>query len=287
MSAAPERIDVSGLGRPIRGPSALGGDFKRFVHLTRTLATSDFKLRFFGSVLGYFWQLMRPLLLFGVLYVVFTQALKLGTTVDFYPVVLLTSIVLFTFFSEATSAAVSSVVDRENLVRKIQFPRLVVPTTVVVTAAFNLGLNFLVVLVFMFASGVSVHLTWLELPVIIFVLAALAMGIAMLVSALYVRFRDVRPIWDVGLQVIFYGSPVIYAIETIPEGAQHVIMRLNPLAPILQQMRHAVIDPNAPNAAQAAGGYVWLLIPGAMIVGVVIVGFWVFNREAPRIAEDL
>src|SRR3954469_14323251 len=245
----------------IGGPSALSGGWSRFVHLTRTLAVSDFKLRFFGSVLGYFWQLMRPLLLFGVLYVVFTQALKLGTAVDFYPVVLLTGIVLFTFFSEATAAAVSSVVDRENLVRKIQFPRLVVPVTAVLTASFNLGLNFLVVLIFMFASGVSPHLTWLEAPVIFLALGALALGIAMLVSALYVRARDVKPIWDVGLQVIFYGSPVLYAIETIPENAQHIIMRLNPLAPILQQMRHAVIDPNAPNAADAAGGYVWLLIP--------------------------
>src|SRR4051812_1877376 len=159
MSVVGERVDVSGLGKPIRGPSALGGDFRRFVHLTRTLAVSDFKLRFFGSVLGYFWQLMRPLLLFGVLYVVFTQALKLGKTVDFYPVVLLTSIVLYTFFAEATAAAVSSVLDRENLVRKIQFPRLVVPTTVVVVASFNLALNFIVVLVFMTASGVTPHLT--------------------------------------------------------------------------------------------------------------------------------
>jgi ABC-2 type transport system permease protein len=287
MSAAPDRIDVSELGRPIRGPSALGGDFRRFAHLTRTLAVSDFKLRFFGSVLGYFWQLMRPLLLFGVLYVVFTQALKLGTTVDFYPVVLLTSIVLYTFFAEATSGAVSSVLDRENLVRKIQFPRLVVPTTVVLTASFNLALNFLVVLVFMFASGVSLHKTWLELPVLIGILGLFAMGIAMLLSALYVRFRDVKPIWDVGLQVIFYGSPVIYAIETIPESAQHLIMRLNPLAPILQQVRHAVIDPNAPTAAAAAGGWQWLLIPGGVIVGVALLGFWVFNREAPRIAEEL
>src|SRR4051812_26697495 len=164
----------------IGGPSALSGGWSRFFHLTWTLAVHEFKLRFFGSVLGYFWQLMRPLLLFGVLYVVFTQALKLGTTVDFYPVVLLTSIVLYTFFAEATSGAVSSVLDRENLVRKIQFPRLVIPTTVVLTAAFNFCLNFLVVLIFLFASGVGVHKTWLEFPVLLAILGVMAMGIAML-----------------------------------------------------------------------------------------------------------
>jgi ABC-2 type transport system permease protein len=284
--SAPD-FDVGALGKPIRGPSALDGDLRRFVHLTRTLAVSDFKLRFFGSVLGYFWQLMRPLLLFGVLYVVFTQAIKLGTSVRFYPAVLLTSIVLFTFFSEATSGAVSSVIDRENLVRKIQFPRLVIPTTVVLTAAFNLVLNFVVVLVFIFATGVHVTKTWLELPVLVGILGLFAMGMAMLLSALFVRFRDVRPIWDVTLQILFYASPVIYAIETVDSAtARHLIM-LNPLGAIFQQVRHAVIDQNAPTAAAAAGGWQWLLIPAAIVIGSALLGFWVFNREAPRIAEEL
>ena len=139
----------------------------------------------------------------------------------------------------------------------------------------------------MIASGVTAKLTWLEFPFCIAALATLAMGFGMLLSALYVRFRDMKPIWDVMLQVIFYGSPVLYAIESIPTNAAHLIMRVNPLAPILQQVRHAVIDQSAPNAATAAGGAVWLLIPGGIIVGIALLGFWVFNREAPRIAEDL
>ena len=275
------------LGRAIKGPSALGGDWRRFVHLTRTLAVSDFRLRFFGSVLGYFWQLMRPLMLFGVLYLVFTQAIKLGAEVKFFPVVLLTSIVMYTFFAEATSGAVTSVVDREQLVRKIQFPRLVIPTTVVVTAAFNLGLNFLVVFAFSLASGVRPHVGWFQVPVLIVLLAALSMGTAALLSALYVRFRDVRPIWDVMLQILLYGSPVIYAIETIDSPKAQEIIMLSPLAAILQQMRHALIDPSAPTAAQAVGGAHRLVIPFGILVGMVILGFWYFNREAPRIAEEL
>ena len=281
MSAGPA------LGRPIRGPSAVGGDLSRFFHLTRTLAVSDFRLRFFGSVLGYFWQLMRPLLLFGVLYLVFTQAIKLGADVKFFPVVLLTSIVLYTFFAEATSGAVSSVVDREQLVRKIQFPRLVIPTVTVLTASFNLGLNFLVVFVFAIASGVRPHATWIQVPFLILLLGALSMGVATLLSALYVRYRDVRPIWDVMLQVLLYGSPVIYAIETIDSAKAREIIMLNPLGAILQQMRHALIDPGAPTAAEAAGGAHRLVVPGAIILGSLLLGLWYFNREAPRIAEEL
>jgi ABC-2 type transport system permease protein len=275
------------LGRPIRGPSAIDGNFRRFVHLTRTLAVSDFRLRFFGSALGYFWQLMRPLLLFGVLYLVFTQAIKLGARVSFFPVVLLTSIVLYTFFQESTNNAVTAVVDREQLVRKIQFPRLVIPTTTVVTAAFNLGLNFLVILVFALASGVRPNARWIEVPFLLAALAALSMGVAALLSALYVRFRDVKPIWEVVLQILLYGSPVIYVIETIHSRTAQKIIMLNPIAAILEQMRHALIDPSAPSAATAAGGAVRLLIPAAILVGLFALGLWYFNREAPRIAEEL
>jgi ABC-2 type transport system permease protein len=272
----------------IGGPSALGGDTRRFVHLATTLAVTEFKLRFFGSALGYLWQLMRPLLLFGVLYFVFTEFVKVGKAVDFYPVVLLTNIVLFTFFLEGTGGAVGSVVEREALVRKIQFPRMAIPVSVVLTASFNLALNLLVVLIFALASGVSPRVSWLQAIPLVALLGILTSGTAMLLSALYVRFRDVRPIWDVFSQALFYATPVIYTIDALDKSPwiKHLIMS-NPLAAILEQMRHAVIDPHAPTAAAAAGGTGRLLVPIGIIVLVAGLGFWYFNREAPRIAEDL
>jgi ABC-2 type transport system permease protein len=275
------------LGPPIAGPSALGGSPRRFAYLAVTLAATEFKLRFFGSVLGYLWQLVKPMLLFGVLYIVFTQFVKIGGPVAFYPVVLLANIVLFTYFQEGTSA-VNSVVQRENLVRKIQFPRMAIPVSVVLTAMFNLTLNLLVVLVFALAAGVRPRWTWLEIPFLLAALTLLVTGFAMLLSALYVRFRDVKPIWDVLLQLTFYASPVIYAIETIdvPQRVKETLM-LNPIAAILEQFRYAVIDPGAPSAAEAAGGPVMLLIPIGLILGIFALGFWVFDREAPHIAEQL
>jgi ABC-2 type transport system permease protein len=276
------------LGRPIKGPSALGGDVRRLLHLAVTLAVMEFKLRFFGSVLGYLWQLMRPLLLFGVLYVVFTQFVKLGAGIDYYPAILLTGIVLFTFFSDATARSVTAVLDRENLVRKIEFPRLVVPIAVILLAYFNLVLNLLAVLVFVLLTGVDVRAEWLALPLLLIPLGMLAGGLAMLLSALYVRFRDVQPIWEVVLQVAFYGSPILYVLDQLPsEQLQHLVIWFNPLATILVQARHSLIDENAPNAWDAAGGFEYLLIPGAIVVGLFVLGFWVFNREAPRIAEEL
>ncbi len=209
----------------VHGPSALGGDLRRFWSLTFTLARTEFKLRFYGSVLGYVWTLMKPLLLFGVLWVFFTKVghVNKGKTPGekFYGAQLLGSIVLFTFFAEATTGAVRSVVDRENLVRKIHFPRMVIPISVVLLALFNLGLNLIVVAIFAVSAGVRPMLSWLELPLIVGALIVFAAGMAMLLSALFVHFRDIQPIWEVVAQILFYASPVIISIQTVISKVSH------------------------------------------------------------------
>lgn len=285
-SAAVEAFD---LGEPIRGPSALSGGWRRTLQLTIAIARNDFKLRFFGSVLGYVWQLMRPLLLFGVLYVVFTQIVPLGKDLDYFPVALLLGIVLFTFFAEATSASVSCVVVRENLVRKIHFPRIVIPLAVVLTACFNLLLNLVVVVVFALGSHVPVRLSWLGLLPLLLGLVVFTVGLSMLLSALYVRYRDVQPIWDVTLQITFYASLILVPYETIRDKHEVLASALlaNPLAAVLQEARHLVIDPGYVNAADAMGGALRLLVPLGIAIGTFLLGLWVFNREAPRIAEEL
>lgn len=278
----------------VHGPSALGDDFRRFWALTFTLARTEFKLRFYGSVLGYVWTLVRPLLLFGVLWVFFT---KVGHVNDgtkpgekFYGAQLLGSIVLFTFFAEATTGAVRSVVDRENLVRKIHFPRLVIPISVVLLALFNLGLNLIVVTIFAVSAGVHPMLSWAELPLIIAALIIFAAGMAMLLSALFVHFRDIQPIWEVISQILFYASPVIISIQTVIDRLSptmlHVYM-LNPLAVIFQQFRHAMITNATPSAGQVLGSWAALFGALAIVVVVFAVGFAVFNRAAARIAENL
>lgn len=275
-------------GRPIAGPRALSGDAGRVLALTRTLAVLDFKLRFFGSSLGYLWQLIRPLLLFGVLYVVFTQIVDISGTADFYAVVLLSGIVLFRFFADATSGALTCVLDKEALVRKVSFPRMAVPMSVVLGSTFNLGLNAVAVLVFAIAGGVGLHASIWQLVPLLVLLSVFTSGASLLLSALYVRFRDLAPIWEVTVQVLFYASPVLWPVESVGnESLRQAVMVVNPLAPILEQVRHAVIDPSAPSAAQAAGGAAWLAIPLATILVTAVVGFLVFDRSAPRIAEEL
>jgi ABC-2 type transport system permease protein len=295
-------------GRPIRGPRALSDDWSRFWHLTYNIARNEFKLRFFGSALGYLWQLVRPLLLFGVLYVFFVVVAHVGKGgkpgEEHYGAQLLASIILFTFFAEATAGSVRSVVDRENLVRKIQFPRMVIPLSVVLLALFNLALNLVVVLGFALLEGVEPRISWLEIPLIVGMLTVLATGLAMLLSAMFVRFRDVQPIWEVISQILFYASPTIIPVERVQEKltVEHVagggtynhhhdfflhLYYLNPLMTIFQQFRHAVINPATLSAGQVLGSWWALLLPIGITAGIFVLGLWYFNRAAPRVAEDL
>ena len=269
-----------------RGPAAIGDDLRRFWNLTYMLAATDFKLRFFGSALGYLWTLARPLLLFGTLYFVFTKIVKFGEGVQYYPVYLLSGIVLFTFFAETTSRGVTALVERENLLRKMRFPRMVIPLSVALHSLFNLGLNLIVVFIFIFASGITPTLDWVQIPLLIGMLVIFATGVTMLLSALYVRFRDVEPIWEVALQLLFYGSPIIYVIDRVPESVRELVM-FNPIASILTQWRHAVIDQDAPTAGTAIGGIELLVVPASISVALLVIGWWVFMRETPRIAENL
>jgi ABC-2 type transport system permease protein len=284
------------MGQPIRGPRALDESWSRFWHLAYNIARSEFKLKFFGSALGYLWQVVRPLMLFGVLYVFFVVVFHVdkakGAAAHHYGAQLLGSIVLFTCFAEGTSGAVRSVVDRESLVRKIQFPRLAIPISVVLLALFNLALNLVVVMVFALIEGVRPMLSWLELPLIILMLTVLTTGVAMLLSALFVKFRDISPIWEVVSQILFYSAPVILPAETVRAelGAGSLLYHvytLNPLVAIFQQFRHAMINHSVLSAGQIMGSWAALLAPIALVAIIIVVGFVVFNRSASHIAEDL
>jgi len=254
-----------------------------------TLARTEFKVRYFDSALGYLWSLMRPLLFFGVIYVFFTVLLNLSKGLPHYGVYLLTGIVFWTYLGEATGGCVNCLVARESLLRKIRFPRMVVPLSVSLTAVFNLGLNAIVVIVFALINGLSPTVAWLELLPIAFGFIVLATGLGMLLSALYVRFRDVQPIWDVALQAWFYCSPVMYVAaryDQFSAGFERLAL-LNPPATLLTQMGHVLIGgPKYPSAVTAAG-LPTALASLALIPATLALGAWFFAREAPMVAENL
>ena len=287
MSVDPHTLDL----QEIRGPSALGGGWRRFLDLLWLQSITEFRLRYHGTALGFIWSLARPLLLFGVLLAVFTQVFRLGSEVLNYAPMLLFNIMLFNFFSEATIGAVTSVVDSENLVRKMQFPRLVIPLSVVLNHSMQLALNLAVVFVFILAYGVDVTWTWMLLPVIIVALIVLTTCTSMLLAALYVRIRDVAIIWAVLATVLFYATPVLYPIEYADAYAPDVfrdLVAMNPLSPLFEQAREWIFDPHAPGPGEIADGRLLLIaVPALLFVTICVLGVRVFSREAPRVAEAL
>jgi ABC-2 type transport system permease protein len=272
--------------RDVRGPSALGGGARRALDLLYLIAATEFKKTYFGTVLGYLWSLARPLMLFGVLLAVFTQIFRIGSDVPNYPVLLLFNIVLFGFFQEATTTAVHSIVTQEPVVRKTQFPRLVIPLAVVLTSLFNLALNLIVVFAFVLGWGIDPRWTWLLFPLVLAAIVVLTCAVSMIVSSLYPRFRDTAIIWTVLATILFYATPVLYPLEVVPDTMRDLLM-LNPLTPLFELARSWVIDPAAAGPVDAAGGWGLLAVPIVIYIGVCALAVWVFNREAPRIAEQL
>jgi ABC-2 type transport system permease protein len=274
--------------RDVPGPSALGGGWRRAWELLYLIAVQDFKKAYFGTFLGYLWSLARPLMLFGVLLAVFTKVFRLSGSVPHYPVFLLLDIVLFGFFQEATTMAVASIVGHESVVRKTQFPRLVIPLSVVLTALFNLSLNLVVTFVFILAFGVSPAWSWFGLLAVLIALFVIATAVSMIVSALYPRFRDMSIIWTVLSTALFYGTPVLYPITAIHSATLRNVIALNPLAPIFVLAQKWVVDPRTPWPTDAAlGGPGRLAVAVSLYLAICVLAVWVFSREAPRIAESL
>ena len=272
--------------RDVRGPSAVGGGWRRAADLLYLIAITDFRRSYLGTALGAVWSIARPLALFAVLLLVFTEAFDLGDRVRSYPVLLLFNIVLFSLFQEATTQAVGSIVAQESVVRKTQFPRLVIPLAVVATSLLQFLVNSVVVFGFIVLSGIEPMTTWLLYPFVIMLLVGITTAVSMILSALHPRFRDTGIIWSVAITALFYATPVLYPLEIV-SGSLARLLALSPLAPIFELARKWVIDPTAPGPAEAAGGVVWLLVPAAIYLVICVLAVWIFNREAPRIAEEL
>lgn len=255
--------------------------------LLRQLVKTDFKLRYQGSVLGYVWSLLRPLLLFVILYFVFAKFLKIGDSIPHYPVYLLLGIVLWNYFVEVTTGAVGAIVGKGDLLRKINFPKYVIIVAGSLSALINLALNFIVIGVFMAYTGVE--LTWqaLWLIPVLLQLFIFAIGMAFFLSAFYVRFRDVSYIWDVVIQGAFYATPILYPLTLVPEHIGKLLL-LNPMAQIIQDARHALVTPLSPTIGSVYDDNVLIwLVPVGLSIFVAVVAALYFRSRSKHFAEDV
>lgn len=257
--------------------------------LLSELVRTDFKLRYQGSVLGYAWSLLRPLFVFAILYVVFVKFLKIGGDIPHYPIYLLFGILLWQFFADMTTQSLGSIVGRGDLIRKIKIPRWMVVLSSSINALINLGLNLVVIGLFMvFNQAVPMSTVWL-LPLILLEVYIFALGISLFLSAAFVKYRDIGYVWEVLLQAGFYLTPILYPLTLITSETFQKLILLNPMAQAVQDARFALVshDPNVITSYRIFAGGWYMLVPFAIVLTIFVLGVMYFRRQSPNFAENL
>jgi ABC-2 type transport system permease protein len=262
---------------------------KRNRALLRELIITDFKLRYQGSALGYLWSLLKPLMLFAILYVVFVQFLRFGSDVEHFPIYLLLGIVLWGFFTEATTQGMSAIVSRGDLIRKINFPKYIIVISGTISALINLVLNLVVVLGFVLINGVDLKWSALWLPLNIAELYVFSLALAFLLAAVYVKYRDVGYIWEVFLQGAFYATPILYPISMVIKQSEFAaqILLLNPVAQIIQDARYNLVTHQTTTLTDLVHNPYMQAVPLLIVVGVALFASYYFKKSSKYFAENV
>jgi ABC-2 type transport system permease protein len=255
--------------------------------LVSELVRTDFKLRYQGSVLGYAWSLLRPLLLFVILYVVFVKFLKLGSGVPHYPVYLLLGIIFWNFFVEITSQGLGSIVSRGDLIRKISIPRWIIILSSSLSAIINLALNMLVLTVFILINHVNIELSILWTPLILLEIYLFGLGLSFFLSAAFVKFRDLSYIWEVLLQAGFYLTPILYPLSRITNINLQKLIMFNPMAQSIQAGRYVLVTKETIIGKNLYNGSWIQFVPYVIVLLVFIFGTLYFRKSSKYFAENI
>ncbi len=264
-------------------------EFQRNLNLVRELSITSFKLKYTGSALGYVWSLVKPLMLFGIMYLVFSILLKAGKGSYDFPVQLLIAIVAWTFFTEATATAMNAIAGNGDLIRKAYFPRWILVLASTTSSLLTFAINTVLVVIVTFALG-HLDLTWVSLlaPLYYLELLVLVLGLSLLLSSLFVFFRDLGHIWEIVSLVLFYGSAVVFPFELIQTHSLKLadLAGMNPIAQIITDLRHVLVSPDhIPSMAALIGPLAY--VPIGLSVAVFVIGFAVFHKLTPKFAESL
>ena len=259
--------------------------------LLKELTKTDFKLRYQGSALGYLWALLRPLMMFAILYIVFAKLLKFGSDIPHYPVYLLVGTTFWSFFTECTNQGIQAIVNRGDLIRKICFPKYIVVVSATLTAVINVLINLVVIFIFALIDGVTPSWTWLLVPILMVELYVFALGIAFLLGAINVKYRDITSIWDVLTQALFYAVPIIYPISMVATTsvAAAKIILLNPIAQVIQDLRYCIVTKEAVTTWNYVGEehFFWKFIPIIIVIAILMLGSWYFRKKSKKFAEEI
>ncbi len=277
---------MSEISYPLSGRTRTKG-FRYYLRVLRVVGVIEFKAKYAGAALGYVWSMVKPLAYFGVLWLVFAHLLRTANQTSDFPIFLLIGILLFTFFNEMVGVMLPSIVEGGSILRRLSFPPILVPLSASVGIFITFLVNLSVIILFVGIQRVAPRIEWLLVIPLLVELYLFCLGIGLLVSALYVRFRDVGQIWELTSQLLFFASAIFYPIGILPIWAQKVAF-LNPFVQIMQDVRHAVLGSSGPNDLTAADVYANVggrTIPIAIVVLISIGGLAFFRRDGRYFAE--
>jgi ABC-2 type transport system permease protein len=261
--------------------------FRHQARVLRVIAGAEFKLKYSDSILGYFWSVIKPLSYFAVLWVVFGRFFKLGAAFHEYPLYLIVGLVLWTFFADSTTLTMHSFVSRSSLLRKLAFPRLVVPAAASMVALITFAINITVVGVFVAAQTIRPRLEWLLIPPLLLEFYAVTFAFGLILAVLHVRFRDVGQIWELLSQLLFFAVPIMYPLGLLPSYARELSL-LNPITQVMQDIRSALIAHPPPGAIITSPdvlGSAGRLYPILIVMILLVLALFLYRREEPWLAE--
>ena len=254
-----------------------------YLRVLRLVASIEFKMKYADSVLGYAWSIAKPLAYFAVLWLVFGHLFDARTSVDSFALYLILGLVLYLFFIDAVGMALTSVVARGSLLRRLAFSPLVLPISVTATALMTLAVNFVAVGAFVAIGRIEPNFSWLLIVPLLLELYVFVLGTGLILATLFVRFHDVAQIWELTAQLLIFITPVMYPLSLLPGWAEKLLF-LNPLVQVMQDVRAIMLHGEVETASDVLGrgGHA---VPIFVAFAFLAVGLAIFRRDSPRFAE--
>lgn len=252
-------------------------DIYMYRQMLISIVRKDLRSRYKGSFMGFLWTFINPLLQLTIYSIVFPYLLRFNQ--ENYPMFLFVALLPWIFFSSSLQGATTSIVGGANLVKKIYFPRSILPLSVVCTNLMNYIYGLVIVFPALLLTGVSLTYNVLWLPIVLIIMFIFTLGLSMLMSALYVRFRDLEHIVGILVMVWFYLTPIVFSIDIFPKHIADLIS-YNPMVPVINAFRDILLYGYAPD---------WFSLSYSFIVGIVvlIVGTFIFRKFERTFAEEL
>lgn len=245
--------------------------------LLKTSVKKEIRGKYKNSFLGVLWSFLNPLLQILVYAIVFPLILK--NNEKNYVIFLCCGLIPWTFFSTAITRAAFTMIENGNIIKKVYFPREILPISIVTSEAINFLISTIIIIVFVLVYGVGITGFVLYYPIIFIVQYILILGISFVVSSITVYIRDLQHLIGVALQLLFYATPIVYNANTIPENFKW-ILNLNPMTYVINAYRDIFYNQVAPDIKS-------LLIVAGIMIAICIVGYMIFNKLQKGFAEEL